>query len=120
MSLCCFRMMKNDEAARVVGGSDTDGRADKTTGLPFAVVGLHVNLPAFSHPEMASDKNRFVSNFALCAGALIKLNCNGYFHFNNDDFLCLRAESGPLRVHPSVLFLNKRHLLESKCLKNQA
>ena len=29
MSLCRFSMMENDEAARVSGGYDTDGRADK-------------------------------------------------------------------------------------------
>ena len=54
MSLCQFRMVFNDEAARMVDGSDTDGYADKALGLPFTVVGLHVNLLAFDHSEMAS------------------------------------------------------------------
>ena len=76
MSLCQFRMVLNDEAAGVVGGSDTDGYADKAVGLPFTVVGLHVNLLASDHSEMASDKNRSVSIFALCTGALFKLNFN--------------------------------------------
>ncbi len=73
MSLCQFRMTQNDGAARVMSGSDTDGYADKASGLPLAVVGLHVNLLAISHSEMASDKNGFVSCSALCAGALVKL-----------------------------------------------
>mgnify|MGYP006903478360 CR=1 FL=1 len=77
MSLCQFRMVFNDEAARMVDGSDTDGDADKAVGLPFTVVGLHVNLFIIDHFEMASDKNWFVSIFALCAGALFKLNVNG-------------------------------------------
>ena len=74
MSLCQFRMVLNDEAVRVMDGSDTDGYADKAEGLPFTVVGLHVNLFASDHSEMVSDFNRFVSIFALCAGALVKLN----------------------------------------------
>ena len=74
MSLCQFRMVPNDEAVRVMDGSDTDGYADKAEGLPFTVVGLHVNLFASDHSEMASDFNRFVSIFALCAGALVKLD----------------------------------------------
>lgn len=80
MSLCQFRMVLNDEAALGVSGSDTDGYADEAVGLPFTVVGLHVDLLVFDHSEMASDKNRFVSNFALCAGALVKLNFDGYFN----------------------------------------
>ena len=76
MSLCHFRMERNDEAARVLDGSDTDGYADKAVALPFTVVGLHVDLLASEHSEMASDKNRFVSVFALCAGALVKLFFN--------------------------------------------
>ena len=71
-------MERNDEAARVLDGSDTDGYADKAVGLPFTVVGLHVNLFTSDHSEMASDINWFVSIFALCAGALIKLNIDGY------------------------------------------
>ena len=76
MSLSHFGVEGNDEAARVGSGSDTDGYADKALGLPLTVVGLHVNLFAADHSEMASDKNRFVSIFALCAGALVKLNFN--------------------------------------------
>lgn len=74
MSLCQFRMVFNDEAARVMDGSDTDGYADKAVGLPFTVVGLHVNHFITDHSEMAFDKNWFVSIFALYAGALFKLN----------------------------------------------
>lgn len=74
MSLCQFRMVPNDEAVRVMDGFDTDGYADKAEGLPFTVVVLHVNLFASDHSEMASDFNRFVSIFALCAGALVKLD----------------------------------------------
>lgn len=74
MSLCQFRMVPNDEAVRVMDGFDTDGYADNAEGLPFTVVGLHVNLFASDHSEMASDFNRFVSIFALCAGALVKLD----------------------------------------------
>ena len=74
MSLCHFRMKENDEAARWMSGSDTDGYADKAEGLPFTVVGLHVNLFASDHSEMASDINRFVSCSALNAGALFKLD----------------------------------------------
>ena len=74
MSLCQFRMVPNDEAVRVVDGSDTDGYADKAVGLSLAIVGLHVNLFASNHSEMASDFNRFMGIFALCAGALVKLN----------------------------------------------
>ena len=74
MSLCHFRMKESDEAARWMSGSDTDGRSDKAVRLPVTVVGLHVNLFASDHSEMASDFNRFVSIFALCAGALVKLN----------------------------------------------
>lgn len=74
MSLCQFRMVPNDEAVRVVDGSDTDGYADKAVGLSLAIVGLHVNLFASNHSEMASDFNRFMSIFALCAGALVKLD----------------------------------------------
>lgn len=74
MSLCQFRMVPNDEAVRVMDGFDTDGYADKAEGLPFTVVGLHINLFASDHSEMASDFNRFVSIFALCAGALVKLD----------------------------------------------
>ena len=74
MSLCQFRMVPNDEAVRVMDGFDTDGYADKAEGLPFTVVGLHVNLFASDHSEMSSDFNRFVSIFALCAGALVKLD----------------------------------------------
>ena len=80
MSLRCFRMAGNDEAALLRSGFDTDGRANKASGLLLAVVGLHINLLASSHSEMASDKNRFISNSALCVGALVKLNFNGYFH----------------------------------------
>ena len=67
-------MKENDEAARWMSGSDTNGYADKTAGLPFTVVGLHVNLFASDHSEMASDINRFVSCSALNAGALFKLD----------------------------------------------
>ena len=74
MSLCQFRMVSNDEAVRVMDGSYTDGYADKAEGLPFTVVGLHVNLFVSDHSEMASDFNWFMSIFALCAGALVKLN----------------------------------------------
>ena len=74
MSLCQFRMVSNDEAVRVMDGSDTDGYADKAEGLPFTLVGLHVNLFVSDHSEMASDFNWFMSIFALCAGALVKLN----------------------------------------------
>ena len=81
MSLCHFRMKGNNEAALRGGGSDMDRYADKAVGLPFTVVGLHVDLLASDHPEMASDKNWFVSNIALCAGALIKLDIDGYVHF---------------------------------------
>ena len=74
MSLCQFRMVSNDEAVRVMDGSDTDGYADKAEGLPFTVVGLHVNLFVSDHSEMASDFNRLVSIFAVCARTLVKLN----------------------------------------------
>lgn len=80
MSLCYFGVEGNDEAARVRSGSDTDGRSDKAVRLPVTVVGLHVNLFASDHSEMASDKNRVVSCSALCARALVKLDDNGYFH----------------------------------------
>lgn len=80
MSLCYFRVEGNDGAARVRSGSDTDGRSDKAVRLPVTVVGLHVNLFASDHSEMASDKNRFVSCSALCARALVKLDDNGDFH----------------------------------------
>ena len=80
MSLCHFGVEGNDEAARWMSGFDTDGYADKALGLPFTVVGLHVNLFASDHSEMASDKNRFVSCSALCVRALVKLDDNGYFH----------------------------------------
>lgn len=74
MSLCQFRMVSNDEAARWMSGFDTDGYADKAEVLSFTVVGLHVNLFASDHSEMASDINRFVSCSALNAGALFKLD----------------------------------------------
>lgn len=80
MSLCYFGVEGNDEAARVRSGSDTDGRSDKAVRLPVTIVGLHVNLFASDHSEMASDKNRFVGCSALCARALVKLDDNGYFH----------------------------------------
>ena len=80
MSLCHFGVEGNDEAARVRSGSDTDGRSDKAVRLPVTVVGLHVNLFASDHSEMASDKNRFASSSALCARALVKLDDNGNFH----------------------------------------
>lgn len=80
MSLCYFGVEGNDEAARVRSGSDTDGRSDKAVRLPVTVVGLHVNIFASDHSEMASDKNWFVSCSALCARALVKLDDNGYFH----------------------------------------
>lgn len=83
MSLCYFRVEGNDGAARVRSGSDTDGRSDKAVRLPVTVVGLHVNLFASDHSEMASDKNRFVSCSALCARALFKLDNNrNVYHFN--------------------------------------
>lgn len=107
MSLCHFRMKESDEAARVMSGSDTDGYADKALGLPFTVVGLHVDLLASDHSEMASDKNRLVSVFALCAGALFKLKNNGEYN-HTINVKCLRAESGPLRVHPFVLSLKDK------------
>ena len=80
MSVHHFRMSRCDEAARLMSGSDTDGYADKASGLPLAAVGLHINLLAIDHSEMASDINRFVSNFALCAGALVKLKNNGNYN----------------------------------------
>lgn len=80
MSLSHFRVEGNDEAARWMSGSDTDGYADKAVRLPFTVVGLHVDLLASDHSGMASDKNRLVSCSALCVRALVKLNDNGYFH----------------------------------------
>ena len=82
MSLCHFRMEGNDEAARVGSGSDTDGRSDKVVRLPVTVVGLHVNLFASDHSEMASDKNWFVSCSALCVRALVKLNIDGNVYHN--------------------------------------
>ena len=82
MSLCHFRMEGNDEAARVGSGSDTDGRSDKAVRLPVTVVGLHVNLFASDHSEMASDKNWFVSCSALCVRALVKLNIDGNVYHN--------------------------------------
>ena len=87
MSLSHFRVEGNDEAARWMSGSDTDGDADKAEGLPFTVVGLHVDLFASDHSEMASDKNRLVSVFALCAGALVKLNDDrDFFHICMNGF----------------------------------
>ncbi len=82
MSLCHFRMEGNDEAARVGSGSDTGGCSDKAVRLPLTVVGLHVNLFAFNHSEMASDKNWFVSCSALCVRALVKLNIDGNVYHN--------------------------------------
>ena len=82
MSLCHFGAEGNDEAARVRSGSDTDGRSDKAVRLPVTVVGLHVNLFAFNHSEMASDKNWFVSCSALCVRALVKLNIDGNVYHN--------------------------------------
>ena len=75
-------MEGNDEAARVGSGSDTDGCSDKAVRLPLTVVGLHVNLFAFNHSEMASDKNWFVSCSALCVRALVKLNIDGNVYHN--------------------------------------
>ena len=82
MSLCQFRMVPNDEAVCVMDGFDTDGYADKAEGLPFTVVGLHVNLFASDQSEMASDKNRLVSCSALCVRALVKLNIDGNVYHN--------------------------------------
>ena len=80
-------MKESDEAARWMSGSDTDGRSDKAVRLPVTVVGLHVNLFAFDQSEMASDKNRLVSVFALCAGALVKLNDDrDFFHICMNGF----------------------------------
>ena len=67
-------MKENDEAARWMSGSDTNGYADKAEGLSFTVVGLHIDLLASDHSEMAFDFNRFVSCSALNAGALFKLD----------------------------------------------
>lgn len=75
-------MEGNDEAARVGSGSDTDGCSDKAVRLPLTVVGLHVNLFASDHSEMASDKNWFVSCSALCVRALVKLNIDGNVYHN--------------------------------------
>ena len=75
-------MEGNDEAARVGSGSDTGGCSDKAVRLPLTVVGLHVNLFAFNHSEMASDKNWFVSCSALCVRALVKLNIDGNVYHN--------------------------------------
>ena len=94
MSLCHFRGQNNDEAARVFERLRYGRLCGQGRGLPLAVVGLHENLFASCHSEMASDINRFVSNFALCAGALFKLNVNGYFHRCSDVNAGLRAESG--------------------------
>ena len=82
MALGHFRMEGNDEAARVGSGSDTDGCSDKAVRLPLTVVGLHVNLFASDHSEMASDKNWFVSCSALCVRALVKLNIDGNVYHN--------------------------------------
>ncbi len=82
MSLCHFRMEGNDEAARVGSGSNTGGCSDKAVRLPLTVVGLHVNLFASDHSEMASDKNWFVSCSALCVRALVKLNIDGNVYHN--------------------------------------
>lgn len=109
-------MKESDEAARWMSGSDTDGRSDKAVRLPVTVVGLHVNLFAFDQSEMASDKNWFVSCSALCVRALVKLNIDGYF--NHYDYVnCLRAESGPLRVHPSVYLKTKSTCPKANALK---
>lgn len=87
MSLCHFRMKESDEAARWMSGSDTDGYADKAEGLPFTVVGLHVNLFASDQSEIASDKNWFVSCSALCVRALVKLNDDrDFFHICMNGF----------------------------------
>lgn len=67
-------MVSNDEAVHHTDGFDTDGYADKAEGLSFTVVGLHVDLLASDHSEMAFDFNRFVSCSALNAGALFKLD----------------------------------------------
>ena len=75
-------MEGNDEAARVGSGSDTGGCSDKAVRLPLTVVGLHVNLFASDHSEMASDKNWFVSCSALCVRALVKLNIDGNVYHN--------------------------------------
>lgn len=75
-------MEGNDEAARVGSGSDTGGCSDKAVRLPLTVVGLHVNLFAFNHSEMASDINWFVSCSALCVRALVKLNIDGNVYHN--------------------------------------
>ena len=82
MSLCHFGVEGNDEAARVGSGSDTGGCSDKAVRLPLTVVGLHVNLFAFNHSEMASDINWFVSCSALCVRALVKLNIDGNVYHN--------------------------------------
>lgn len=87
MSLCHFRKKESDEAARWMSGSDTDGRSDKAVRLSVTVVGLHVDLFASDHSEMASDKNRLVSVFTLCAGALVKLNDDrDFFHICMNGF----------------------------------
>ena len=75
-------MEGNDEAARVGSGSDTGECSDKAVRLPLTVVGLHVNLFASDHSEMASDKNWFVSCSALCVRALVKLNIDGNVYHN--------------------------------------
>lgn len=119
MSLCCFRMIGNDEAARVLSGSDTDGRADKAGGLSFAVVGLHVNLLISYHSEMASDIKRFSSNSALCVGALFKLNFNGYFYHYSDVNESLRVESGLKSTAVSISLNDKASALKQMLYKNQ-
>ena len=101
-------MKESDEAARWMSGSDTDGRSDKAVRLPVTVVGLHVNLFAFNHSEMASDINWFLRRFpALCAKALSVANYNLKFNCHLKKEFLIESLERLVKSTSSALSQNK-------------
>lgn len=99
-------------------GFVADGFWTQSVGLPLAVVCFDIDLLAFNHPEVASDKNGSFGSFrALCARALIKAYCyvgNTYSHMRKL-LKVLESQERPLKSTSSACRLKIEHLPQGRC-----
>lgn len=93
-------------------GSVADGFWAQSVGLPFPVVCFDIDLFAFNHSEVTSDKNGSLGSFrALCARALAKTNKNldcVFVHVNSIFFEDACESGAAFREYIIRLSLNKQ------------
>lgn len=103
-------------------GSVADGFWTQSVGLPFPVVCFDIDLFAFNHSEVTSDKNGSLGSFrALCARALAKTNKNldcVFVHVNSIFLKMLASRERPSESTSSACLLTNRAPALNGCSVN--